>query len=305
MIDIGSNSARVVVYRRDAAGRLRILAGSRAALRLVRDVDRGRRLSDESIERALRALADFRALAQGAGAVQVMAVATAAMRDAVNGPQLIERVRRELGLPLEVIDGEAEARYGFLGAIQGLPVDDGQLFDLGGGSMQVTRFRERRLVRSWSMPLGSLRLSSAFLARDPPARSELGRLRRHVDKLLQAAGLPDLRAGEALVGTGGTVRNLAKIDARARGYPIRRVHGYRIERRRLREIVARLATTRAKRRDSIPGLSAERSDSIVGGALAVEMLAEALGADGILISGQGVREGLAASQLETILRCAR
>jgi exopolyphosphatase/guanosine-5'-triphosphate,3'-diphosphate pyrophosphatase len=155
------------------------------------------------------------------------------------------------------------------------------------------------------MPLGSLRLSSAFLARDPPARNELGRLRRHVDKLLQAAGLPDLRAGEALVGTGGTVRNLAKIDARARGYPIRRVHGYRIERRRLREIVSRLASTRAKRREAIPGLSGDRGDSIVGGALAIELLADALGADGILISGQGVREGLAASQFETILRSAR
>jgi exopolyphosphatase/guanosine-5'-triphosphate,3'-diphosphate pyrophosphatase len=305
VIDIGSNSARVVVYRRDAAGRLRMLAGSRAALRLVRDVDRGRRLSDESIERALRALADFRALAEGAGATRIQAVATAAMRDAVNGPQFIERARRELGLLLEVIDGEAEARYGFLGAIQGLPVDDGQLFDLGGGSMQVIRFRERRLVRSWSLPLGSLRLSSAFLARDPPTRGERERLRRHVAKSLRDAALPALRRDEALVGTGGTVRNLAKIDARARGYPIRRVHGYLIERRQLREIAARLARTRASRREAIPGLSGERSDSIVGGALAIETLAEALGARGILISGQGVREGVAASHFEAGLRSAR
>jgi exopolyphosphatase/guanosine-5'-triphosphate,3'-diphosphate pyrophosphatase len=305
VIDIGSNSARVVVYRRDAAGRLRMLAGSRAALRLVRDVDRARRLSDESIERALRTLADFRALALGAGALQVKAVATAAMRDATNGALLIERVRRELGLPLEVIDGEAEARYGFQGAIQGLPVENGQLFDMGGGSMQLTRFRERRLVRSWSLPLGSLRLSSAFLAHDPPSRGEQARLRRHVHEHLQAAGLPALRSGETLVGTGGTVRNLAKIDARARGYPIRRVHGHLIERRRLHEIAAQLLGTRAKRREAIPGLSAERSDSIAGGALAIDTLADALHADGILISGQGVREGLAASHFETSLRGER
>jgi exopolyphosphatase/guanosine-5'-triphosphate,3'-diphosphate pyrophosphatase len=298
VIDIGSNSARVVAYRRDAAGRLRILASSRAALRLVRDVDRARRLSQESIARALDTLADFRALAEGAGATRIRAVATAAMRDAANGPALIERVRRELGLSLEVIDGAAEARYGFQGGIQGLPVDDGQLFDLGGGSLQVTRFRERRLVRSWSLPLGSLRLSSAFLTRDPPSRGELGRLRRHAEELLEAAGVPDLRAGETLVGTGGTVRNLAKIDARARGYPIHRVHGYRLERRRLAEIVSRLGHSRAKKRESIPGLSAERADSIVGGALAIEALADAVEADAILISGQGVREGLAASLFE-------
>lgn len=296
MIDVGSNSGRVVVYRRDAAGRLRLLASSRAALRLVRDVDRDRRLSEESIDRALATLADFRALALGAGAGRIVAVATAAMRDASNGPALIERVRRELGIELELIDGEAEARYGFLGGVLGLPVDHGQLFDMGGGSMQISRFRDRRLVHSWSLPLGSLRLSSSFLTKDPPGSGEIQRLRKHVARLLREAGVPALRSGEALVGTGGTVRNLAKIDARGRGYPVARVHGYRLEHSQLRGIVALLARTRARKREEIPGLSGERSDSIVGGALGIETLAETVGAQAILISGQGVREGLAASQ---------
>lgn len=294
VIDIGSNSGRVVVYRRDAAGRLRIVASSRAALRLVRDVDLRHRLGREAIERALAALADFRAIALGAGATRIVGVATAAMRDASNGPALLERVRRELGLELDVIDGDAEARYGFLGGIQGLPVDDGMLFDMGGGSMQVSCFARRRLSRSWSLPLGSLRLSSAFLAKDPPARGELRRLRRHVARLIGAAGVPSLRGG-VLVGTGGTVRNLAKMDARARRYPVARVHGYRLEWNRLGDLVALLARTRSARRDAIPGLSRERGDSIVGGALAIEALMETVGAREILISGQGVREGLAAS----------
>lgn len=295
VIDIGSNSGRVAVYRRDAAGRLRIVASSRAALRLVRDVDRRRSLGRDAIERALSALADFRAIALGAGATRIVGVATAAMRDASNGAALLARVRRELGLKLEVIDGEAEARYGFMGGIQGLPVDDGMFFDLGGGSMQVTCFARRQLSRSWSLPLGSLRLSSAFLASDPPARGELRRLRRHVARVLGAAGVPSVRGGGVLVGTGGTVRNLAKMDARARRYPVARVHGYRLEWDRLTELVARLAGTRSDRRDAIAGLSRERGDSIVGGALAIEALMQAVGARAILVSGQGVREGLAAS----------
>lgn len=295
VIDIGSNSGRVVVYRRDASGRLRIMASSRAALRLIRDVDLHRSLSDEAIERAIAALGDFRAIALGAGATRIVGVATAAMRDASNGRGLLERVRRELGLALEVIDGEAEARYGFLGGVQGLAVDDGLLFDMGGGSMQLSRFANRRLLRSWSLPLGSLRLSGAFLAKDPPTRGDLRRLRRHVAGLLGEARVPSLRAGDVLVGTGGTVRNLAKIDARGKRYPVGRVHGYRLEHGRLRELISRLVHTRARKRDAIPGLSRERSDSIVGGALAIEMLAEAVGAHEILISGQGVREGLAAS----------
>src|SRR5215212_9012314 len=93
VIDIGSNSGRVVVYRRDAAGMLRILATTRAALRLVSDVDAGNALGAEAMARALDALRDFDAIARGAGAARVFAVATAAMRDAANGPDFIERVR--------------------------------------------------------------------------------------------------------------------------------------------------------------------------------------------------------------------
>jgi exopolyphosphatase/guanosine-5'-triphosphate,3'-diphosphate pyrophosphatase len=305
VIDIGSNSGRVVVYRRDASGRLRIVASSRAPLRLVRDVDRRRSLSDEAIERALTALADFRAIALGAGATRIVGIATAAMRDASNGRALLGRVRRELGLRLDVIDGEAEARYGFLGGIQGLPVDAGLLFDLGGGSLQLSRFANRRLSRCWSFPLGALRLSGAFLSKDPPTRGDQRRLRRHVARLLHDGRVPRLRAGEVLVGTGGTVRNLGKMDARSKHHPVARVHGYRLEQGRLRDLVSRLVHTRASKRDAVPGLSRDRGDSIVGGALAIETLAEAVGAREILISGQGVREGLAASLFGDGLEAAR
>src|SRR5262245_62177414 len=136
VIDIGSNSARVVVYEPEAAGHLRIRAGTRAALRLVRDVDSQRRLSEDAMARAMDALRDFRAIALGAGARRVVAVATAAMRDADNGVLFLERVRRELGIEVELIDGEREARYGFVGAVRGLPVADGLVFTMGGGSVR-------------------------------------------------------------------------------------------------------------------------------------------------------------------------
>ncbi len=167
VIDIGSNSGRVVVYRRDEAGMLRILSTTRAPLRLVSDVDTTRVLGPEAVERAVGALRDFDAMARGAGARTVLAVATAAVRDAANGPELIERVRRETGICIEVIDGAREALLGLRGGISGLPVDSGVFFDVGGGSMQVTRFRGRRMTEAWSFPLGSLRLSGAFLASDP------------------------------------------------------------------------------------------------------------------------------------------
>jgi exopolyphosphatase/guanosine-5'-triphosphate,3'-diphosphate pyrophosphatase len=299
VIDIGSNSGRVVVYRRDAAGMLRILATTRAPLRLVSDVDRGNALGEEAIARALDALRDFDAIARGAGATRVLAVATAAMRDASNGPDFIARVRREIGIGIELIDGEREAIYGLRGGISGLPVESGVFFDVGGGSMQVSRFRARRLVRAWSFPLGSLRLSGAFLTSDPPSREQIRALRDHARGLLAAIGPELLGSGEMLVGTGGTVRNLAKIDRRRREqYPIARVHGYALERPRLAEVLEDLAARKARKRDEVPGLSGERGDSIVGGGLAIDVLASEIGAPEVLVSGQGVREGLVQSLFE-------
>jgi len=297
VVDIGSNSARVVAYGLDAAGQLRILASSRAALRLVRDVDRGHRLSPETIEGVVGTLRDFRALAVGAGAEKIVGVATAALRDAENGPALMTRLRDELGFPVEVIEGEAEARYGFLGGIRGMPVEHGLLFDLGGGSLQLTRFFQRALDRAWSLPLGALRLSQSFLASDPPSEEELRRLRKHVRRALEDAGVPALRPAEELVGTGGTVRNLAKIDARASSYPISRVHGYVLEREAARAIASSLASRRLEKRERTAGLSGERGDSIVGGAVAIETLIGQVGAAHVRVSGQGVREGLAYSLL--------
>jgi exopolyphosphatase/guanosine-5'-triphosphate,3'-diphosphate pyrophosphatase len=297
VIDIGSNSARVVVYAQEPGGQLRMVAGTRAPLRLVRDLEQSGKFSKESIELALDAIRDFRAMALGAGATRIVAVATAAMREAQNGAALIERVRRDLGIEVRVIAGVEEAEYGFLGALRGLPLEHGVLFDLGGGSMQVSRFRHRRLVDARSFPLGALRLSVDFLRTDPPSGRELRKLREHVRETLEKAGVARVSPGEQLVGTGGTVRNLAKIDRRSRSYPITRLHGYVLERRRIRDIVSRLAVRRLKSRSGVAGLNDDRGDSIVGGALAIQILVELVGAESIHVSGQGVREGLAYSLL--------
>jgi exopolyphosphatase/guanosine-5'-triphosphate,3'-diphosphate pyrophosphatase len=292
VIDIGSNSGRVMVFERDTSRHLRLLAGSRASLRLVHDVDASGALSDATMARTIEALRDFQAIATGAGARHIVAVATAAMRDATNGALFVERLRRELGIRIEIIGGRTEARYGFAGAVSGLAVSDGLLFDLGGGSLQITRFARRRAATGVSLPFGALRLSEKFLESDPPTAKQLRRLRDHVRSQLTKARVARLASGDRLVGTGGTLRNLAKIDRHTRRYPIGGVHGYELSVDRLGDVLDRIAALKVKRRDDIPGLSAERADSIVGGAVAIQTLAETVRAKDILVSGQGVREGI-------------
>jgi exopolyphosphatase/guanosine-5'-triphosphate,3'-diphosphate pyrophosphatase len=298
VIDIGSNSGRVMVFERDTSSHLRLLAGSRAPLRLVHDVDERGELDDATMARATEALRDFQAIATGAGATRIVAVATAAMRDATNGRLFAERVRRELGIRIQTIGALTEARHGYAGAVRGLAVSNGLLFDLGGGSMQITQFAERRLGRHFSLPFGALRLSEKFLESDPPRTKELRRLRDFVRSHLVKADVGRLASGDRLIGTGGTLRNLAKIDRQARRYPVSWLHGYELSVDRLEEVIDQLSSTREKRRDDVPGLSAERADSIVGGAVAIQTLAEHVRATHILVSGQGVREGIALGLLK-------
>jgi exopolyphosphatase/guanosine-5'-triphosphate,3'-diphosphate pyrophosphatase len=303
VIDIGSNSGRVIVYRREAGRHLHVLAGSRASLRLARGLDRAGRIPSEALERAFEALRDFRSIARGSGVERIAAAGTSALREAANGPSFIRRVRRDLGLTIRTVSGLEEARYGFLGAVGGLPVEHGAFFDLGGGSLQVGRFRGRRLLGAVSVPLGALRVSDRFLHSDPPTGGEVRRLREHAREVLVDAGLTALRPDEELVGTGGTLRNLSRVDQRASGYPIPRLHGYVLAQRHLHDIVTGLAGAKQKKRARVTGLNGDRRDTVVGGGLVIEALLEALGADHVLVSAEGVREGVARSltgqELET------
>jgi exopolyphosphatase/guanosine-5'-triphosphate,3'-diphosphate pyrophosphatase len=292
VIDVGSNSGRVVLFRLDELGHLEILADGRSPLRLALDLRDGDTLSERTIEHTVGALRDFRAIATSSGAGQILAVATSAVRESANGDELVRRCLRDAGIRVVVIDGETEARYAYLGAVRGLPVADGMLMDIGGGSVELSRFRGRELVKTWTLPLGALRMSDRFLTSDPPATAEVDALAGHVRTLLAESGVGRLEGGEQLVGTGGTVRNLAKVDRYGRGYPIPRLHGYTLTSSRLDGLTRILVSRRLARRRAIAGLSSERADSIAGGAVVALTAMEVFGAPDVLVSGQGLREGL-------------
>jgi exopolyphosphatase/guanosine-5'-triphosphate,3'-diphosphate pyrophosphatase len=304
VIDVGSNSGRMVVVEAGPGGHLEIRADARFPLRLVHQTASTGRLGPAAVSRVVDAFRAFLALARGTGAEGVVAVATAAVRESADRDELVGRIRDATGVELEVLDGDAEARYAFLGAVHGLPVDSGLVADIGGGSIEICRFRDRRPLRQWTLPLGALRLSDRFLASDPPRPAETSRLGQHVLTALQEGGLPPLRPGERLVGTGGTLRNLAKVDRARRTYPISRLHGYRLAGRDLDAAVELLSSRPLARRRRLPGLSADRADSIVGGALCAQSLFAALGAGELLLSGRGLREGIALERLGLAVRTA-
>ncbi len=292
VIDIGSNSGRITVLEVGPLGHLDVLADSRAPLRLERDLQGGQDFSDLTIERTARVAADFMAIARSSEADTVAAVATAAVRDAANAQTLLDRVRDESGADVRVISGEEEARFSFRGAVYGLAVTSGIVFDIGGGSLEVTRFEERTPVDAWSLPLGALLMSDRYLQHDPPTDDEIKALRHDAHHALDEIGIGPLNRAESLVGTGGTIRNLARIDRHAHTYPLPRLHGYVLSSRTAADVASRLSARPLARRRSVAGLNPDRADSIVGGAVVVQTLMDIAASD-VTVSGQGLREGVA------------
>ena len=292
VVDVGSNSARMIVFRLRPGEHLDVLEDARAPLRLGRELRDDDRLGAEAIDRTLETLRDFKAVADGAGAERMIAVATSAVREARDGQELVKEAR-SLGVPLEVIDGDLEARFGFLGAVHDLPVTNGAAMDVGGGSLELTSFRDRRLHQSWTLPFGSLRVSDRFLASDPPSDREMKDLRKAVATALEGSAVPELPEDADLVGMGGTVRNLAKMDLRRTDHPLPLLHGYELAEANLEGIIEDLAGRTMKRRARLRGLNPDRADSIVGGALVVLAVMRHLGAERVVVSSRGLREGLA------------
>jgi exopolyphosphatase / guanosine-5'-triphosphate,3'-diphosphate pyrophosphatase len=292
VVDVGSNSARMIVFRMRSGEHLDVLEDARAPLRLGRELRHDDSLGSEAIARTLETLRDFKAIADGAGADRMIAVATAAVREAGDGQRLVEQAR-SLGVPLEVIDGDLEARFGFMGAVYDLPVVHGAAMDVGGGSMELTSFRDRRLDRSWTFPFGSLRVSDRFLASDPPSEREMKDLRKAVAAALERSVVPEIGSDGDLVGIGGTVRNLAKMDLRRTDHPLPLLHGYELHEENLGSIIEDLAGRTMKQRARLRGLNPDRADSIVGGAIVVLAAMRHVAAERVVVSSRGLREGLA------------
>ncbi len=293
VVDLGSNSGRLVVFDQYGSGYLNIVEDARVPLRLASDLHRDGSLGEEATERTIGALREFHSIARGAGADRLIVVGTASMREASNGDAFLHAVQQAAGLPVEILDGDSEARYSFMGAIHGLPVWNGHVLDIGGGSLELTRFRDRHNVASWTLPLGALRTTNEFIKSDPPTGKEVRNLKRAVTEMLVDAGITPAEPGDVLVGTGGSIRNLAKIDRKSRRSPISRLHGYHLPFQRVRRITTTLSSADYGRRSNMSGLNSDRADSIVGGANAAQVVMEILGAPDLLVSGKGLREGIA------------
>lgn len=290
VIDMGSNTFRLVVFRYRPGGAFRLVDEIRDTVRLSRGADASGIRAD-AVERAGHVARLYAAFCAAEHIDEIDAVTTSAARDAVNRHEVMRALTADGRLPVRVLSEHEEARYGYLGAVNSTTLTDGWVLDLGGGSIQATEVIGRRMGRSMSRPLGAVRMTEAFLSAPRTKRSDLAALRRHVEATLGAVEwFPEL--GERVIGIGGTVRTLARMAQKAERHPLDELHGYVLRRDALEELIERMAELPVAERASIPGLKADRADITLAGAVVIATAMDMAGAPAIEICGQGLREGV-------------
>lgn len=294
VIDVGSNTARLVVYEAPEGGLPRAIAQRKEVPRMGEGVGHGGQLSAEAVGRGLSSLRRFARTLEGLGRPPVVAVATSAVRDAADGAAFVSRVVHDTGIPLRILSGEEEGRYGYLGVASAWELNDDLVADLGGGSMQIATVHHGAFRSAVSLPLGALRLTEEFLAHDPPKPREVDELRTHVRAFLEEK-LPLRREPGRLElhGVGGTIRTLARVSIDLKGYPLTRVHGYPLRRRDLEALAELLTELPAAKRREVRRIGGDRADVIVAGLHTILELLRATDQGQIRVSGMGIRDGLA------------
>jgi exopolyphosphatase/guanosine-5'-triphosphate,3'-diphosphate pyrophosphatase len=282
VIDVGSNSVRLVLYRIEGRAiwtvfNEKVLAG------LGRDLPETGRLAPAGVQAALSALRRFRAVLDGAKPAEIYTAATAAVREAKDGPDFVSQVRRETGLKLKVLSGEEEARLSALGVSAGQPQADGVVGDLGGFSLELVRLSKGRPKAGISLPLGPFALGA-------PDHFDPETIRAEVDR--QLANVDRDYTGASFYAVGGAWRNIALLHMSLSDYPLRIVHQYEIGAADALETARLVARQSRGSLERIEGVSKKRAETLPFAALVLEGLIQRLGLSRVVISAYGLREGL-------------
>jgi exopolyphosphatase / guanosine-5'-triphosphate,3'-diphosphate pyrophosphatase len=291
IIDIGSNSVRLVAYE-GLSRAVTPIYNEKVLCGLGRHVATTGRLDDEAVDRALRALARFRVLCDTMQVSEVFVLATAAARDASNGPAFLEAAAKACGQPISLLSGAEEARASALGVIAGFYEPDGMVGDMGGGSLELVDVQGSQVGQGITMPLGGLALQDV-------SGGSLRKAQRIVREALERAPeyLENLH-GRTFYAVGGTWRALARLHQAARDYPLHVMHGYMIDPDDGLDFLHLVEEADSKTLKDIESVSEARRPLLAYGAIVLEEIIRLGEPKQVAISAFGVREGILFDRLD-------
>lgn len=292
IIDIGSNSVRLVIYERLSRAPT-MLFNEKVLAGLGKGLASTGRMQAASVEDALAAIRRFKMLADQAGSVETTILATAASRDAQNGPEFLAAVEGICGAPVTLLSGADEAKLSALGVVSGIHKATGVVGDMGGGSLELVSVEAGRIGLGRTFPLGGLRLEEA-------AEGSIRKAEKIVADALSVAGEIVPCDGRPFFAVGGTWRSLARLHMAETGYPLHVMHHYAIRADEALEFARVVARRELESIDQIVVVSRARRNLLPFGALVLEQVIRSIRPSQVIISALGVREGHLFERLDAV-----
>ncbi len=311
-IDVGTNSIRMAIAETDPAIGFRIIEDVKETTRLGTGVFRSGKLKVGAVKRSVAALQRMRAIAESHKVDSLRAVATSAVREAANGGEFVKLIRRRVGIRIEVIQPQREARLAFSGVSRDFDLADQRIavVDTGGGSTELVFASSAVIDAIRPIPLGAVRLTESYQDPQKPGGYRFGDMRRRIDKVLRKSIRRVPYRPEYIVGAGGTFTSLARValrgghgEGKAGRFPFA-VRGCELHHKTVSRVLNELRQMSLEERCRVQGLSVQRAEIIVAGLCIVERLMEHMKVDRLVIHDGGIRDGLVAEMIDELgFRC--
>lgn len=276
VIDLGYNSFRLSIYDTSPYNTFRILDTDKAFIRLGEDLTSCGKIREEKVEEAKEVLARFSEKIRRAKVEEVISAGTSAFRYASNGEEIAKKFSEILGVKINIVSGYEESRFSTIGVLNTLPIKNGVIVDLGGGSLETSKIEDREIEDVKYYPLGALKMSK---------KSEW-----EIRKEVRDSVTP--MESKYIYITGGNVRALAKLDSFLNGDILRSIHGYYLSREAVRNYAKTIFNMSVEERAKLPGVNQERAYTLGSALVIIDELMEIMGAERLVVSSFGFREGL-------------
>ncbi len=292
IIDIGSNSLSLVVYEKSSRYAFSLIEKVRSRVRIGEGAyERDGHLQEEAMDKAFGVLKDFLSVADNLKCRKILCVATSALRDAPNKKVFLKRVSRELKLSIKIIDGKQEAHFGAVAAMNLLePLESFTTIDIGGGSTELSFVQGGKIIETLSLDLGTVRLKELFFDRGINQES----VKNYIDEII--GKVPEVFKSETIVGIGGTIRSLSAAIMIKEHYPINSLHGFDYRVKDYVGLIENIPTMDSKALKKLD-FPSTRLDTIGEGTAIFYALLKHLGAEVVIASKAGVREGVYLSDI--------
>lgn len=291
IIDLGSNSARLVISNIMPGGYFMVIDELKEPVRLAQDMEIDGFLRPLRIQQTIKTLKTFRTLYESHGVSKVFAYATAAVRHAKNQKSFIDEVQSSCGIKLQVLSQEEEATFVYQGVINSMEVPKGLIVDIGGGSVKMIYYNRRVMIAQDTLPFGAVTLSEKFARHGTPEECQNAITAYVTEHLERLEWLKNLDPETQLIGVGGSLRNLGKISRKLKKYPLDMAHNYHIPFTEFETIYDTIKPLAPEKLMRIKGLSSARADIFPAALSVVEAIKNYTDFNEIIIGGAGLREG--------------